>query len=41
MKLEKTELSQLGSCKKLTISKEETIILDGSGERADLEDRMQ
>ena len=36
MKLDKTELSQLGSCKKVTISKEDTILLHGAGTQADL-----
>eukprot|EP01026_Neomeris_dumetosa_P072829 TRINITY_DN74349_c0_g1_i5.p1 TRINITY_DN74349_c0_g1~~TRINITY_DN74349_c0_g1_i5.p1 ORF type:complete len:451 (+),score=112.24 TRINITY_DN74349_c0_g1_i5:116-1354(+) len=38
-KLEKAELSQLGSAKKITISKDDTIILDGSGEREKIEER--
>ena len=31
----------LGTCKKLTISKDDTIMLDGSGEKADIEERCE
>jgi chaperonin GroEL len=39
MKLENVDLSMLGSAKKVKISKEDTIIVDGSGTTADIETR--
>ena len=39
MKLETADLSALGSAKKVTISKDETIILDGAGEKDAIEER--
>merc|ERR1719262_1209288 len=38
-KLEDMEVSQLGSAKTVTITKDETIILDGAGEKSLLEER--
>ena len=38
-KLEECDLSMLGSAKKLTVSKDDTIILDGGGEKAAIEER--
>ncbi len=35
-KLEKVELDMLGSCKKVTITKDDTILLHGSGDKADI-----
>jgi chaperonin GroEL len=40
-KLEKTELSQLGSVKKVTVTKDDTIMLHGGGEGACLGCRVQ
>jgi len=40
LSLEKTELDDLGSAKKVTISKENTIIVDGAGKAAEIEDRV-
>jgi len=39
MKLETTTEEHLGSCKKITVTKDSTLILDGSGDKAVLEDR--
>ncbi|HJK87508.1 MAG TPA: chaperonin GroEL [Candidatus Megaira endosymbiont of Hartmannula sinica] len=39
MKLENIDLSMLGSCKKITISKETTVIVDGSGSKANIDNR--
>ena len=39
LKLEQATLDHLGSCKKCTVSKDDTIVLDGGGERADVEAR--
>ncbi|KAF8392083.1 hypothetical protein HHK36_022424 [Tetracentron sinense] len=39
MNLEKVELDMLGSCKKVTISKDDTVILDGAGDRKAIEER--
>nr|ANM86789.1 Cpn60 [Stygiella incarcerata] len=41
MTLEKVDKSMLGSCKKVTISKEDTIILDGAGEKSDINERCE
>jgi chaperonin GroEL len=41
MKLETAEMSVLGTAKKVTISKDETIILDGAGEKAAIEERCE
>jgi len=39
MKLETADMSCLGTCKKLTISKDDTILLDGAGEKSSIEER--
>jgi len=39
MKLDKVDLSMLGSAKKVRISKEDTIIVDGAGSKVDMEAR--
>ena len=39
MKLETAEFDVLGTCKKITISKDDTIMLDGAGEKASIEER--
>jgi chaperonin GroEL len=41
LKLEDATLDMLGTCKKITISKDDTIILDGAGSRADIEERCE
>mmetsp|Transcript_61651 Transcript_61651/g.113555 ORF Transcript_61651/g.113555 Transcript_61651/m.113555 type:complete len:650 (+) Transcript_61651:86-2035(+) len=41
VKLEDIEMSQLGSAKKITITKDETVILDGLGDKASIEERCQ
>jgi chaperonin GroEL len=40
MSLETVELSHLGTCKKVSIDKENTIIVDGAGEQADVDARV-
>ncbi|KAL0918339.1 hypothetical protein M5K25_010343 [Dendrobium thyrsiflorum] len=39
MNLEKVELEMLGSCKRVTVSKDDTVILDGSGDKNAIEER--
>ncbi|KAG6428221.1 hypothetical protein SASPL_112472 [Salvia splendens] len=41
MNLDDVELDMLGSCKKVTISKDDTVILDGSGEKKSIEERCE
>ncbi|KAL6532231.1 Chaperonin cpn60, mitochondrial [Orobanche gracilis] len=41
MKLDDVELDMLGSCKKVTISKDDTVILDGAGEKKSIEERCE
>lgn len=41
MKLEKVQIEMLGSAKKVTISKDDTIILDGGGDKKGLEERCE
>lgn len=41
MKIEDMTLDHLGSAKKITITKDDTIILDGSGSKKDVEDRCE
>lgn len=41
MKLEDMTLEQLGTAKKITITKDDTIILDGAGEKKDIADRCE
>ena len=40
LSLEKTSLDDLGSAKKITITKENTTIIDGAGKAKDIEDRV-
>ena len=40
-KLESVELSHLGQAKKVTISKDDTILLDGAGDKAGIEERCE
>ena len=40
LSLEKASLDDLGSAKKITVSKEETTIIDGAGEHSDIEARV-
>ncbi|MED6186973.1 hypothetical protein PIB30_071958 [Stylosanthes scabra] len=39
MNLEKVHLEMLGTCKKVTISKDDTVILDGAGDKKTIEER--
>lgn len=39
MKLEEVSIEQLGCAKKVTVSKDDTIILDGMGSKEDIEER--
>ncbi|KAJ6812192.1 chaperonin CPN60-2, mitochondrial [Iris pallida] len=39
MNLEKVEFDMLGTCKKVTISKDDTVILDGAGDKKAIEER--
>ena len=39
LKLENATLEQLGSCRRLTVSKEDSIVLDGDGDKAAIEER--
>ncbi|XP_050218344.1 chaperonin CPN60-2, mitochondrial [Mercurialis annua] len=41
LNLEKVDLDMLGSCKKVTVSKDDTVILDGAGEKKDIEERCE
>ncbi|CAM6103464.1 unnamed protein product [Calypogeia fissa] len=41
LKLEKIQLNMLGAAKKVTVSKDETIILDGGGDKTLLEERIE
>ncbi|XP_077227582.1 chaperonin CPN60-2, mitochondrial [Tasmannia lanceolata] len=41
MNLEKVELDMLGTCKKVTISKDDTVILDGAGDKKAIEERCE
>ncbi|CAL9098607.1 unnamed protein product [Musa textilis] len=41
MNLEKVEFDMLGTCKKVSISKEDTVILDGAGDKKALEERCE
>ncbi|KAK3029536.1 hypothetical protein RJ639_038495 [Escallonia herrerae] len=41
MSLETVELDMLGSCKKVTISKDDTVVLDGAGEKKAIEERCE
>ncbi|CAL0316779.1 unnamed protein product [Lupinus luteus] len=41
MNLEKVDLNMLGTCKKITISKDDTVILDGAGDKKAIEERAE
>jgi chaperonin GroEL len=41
MKLEKVTPDMLGSAKKATVSKDDTIILDGGGDKKAIEERCE
>mmetsp|Transcript_7222 Transcript_7222/g.10109 ORF Transcript_7222/g.10109 Transcript_7222/m.10109 type:complete len:578 (-) Transcript_7222:171-1904(-) len=41
LKLENVTMDMLGSAKKVTVSKDDTIVLDGAGEKADIEERVE
>ncbi|KAJ3682425.1 hypothetical protein LUZ60_014998 [Juncus effusus] len=41
MNLEKVELTMFGSCKKVTVSKDDTVILDGFGDKKSIEERCE
>ncbi|AES61894.1 putative chaperonin Cpn60/TCP-1 family, groEL-like apical domain, groEL-like equatorial [Medicago truncatula] len=41
MNLEKVDLEMFGSCKKITISKDDTVILDGAGDKKSIEERCE
>ena len=40
-KLEQVDVSMLGTAKKVTVSKDDTIILDGAGEKTAIEERCE
>ncbi|XP_038722396.1 chaperonin CPN60-2, mitochondrial [Tripterygium wilfordii] len=41
MNLEKVDLDMLGSCKKVTVSKDDTVVLDGAGDKKAIEERCE
>lgn len=41
MKLEEVQPQHLGKCKKVTITKNDTIVLDGAGDKSDIEERCE
>ncbi|KAK9931340.1 hypothetical protein M0R45_018616 [Rubus argutus] len=41
LNLEKVDLDMLGTCKKVTVSKDDTVILDGAGDKKALEERCE
>ncbi|KAG4983799.1 hypothetical protein AAZX31_10G182700 [Glycine max] len=41
LNLEKVDLEVFGSCKKITISKDDTVILDGAGDKKAIEERSE
>ncbi|CAE5970249.1 unnamed protein product [Arabidopsis arenosa] len=41
MNLEKVDLGMLGTCKKVTVSKDDTVILDGAGDKKGIEERCE
>ncbi|OIT34961.1 PREDICTED: chaperonin CPN60-2, mitochondrial-like [Nicotiana attenuata] len=41
LNLENVELDMLGKCKKVTISKDDTVVLDGAGEKKAIEERCE
>lgn len=38
--LEKSDMSVMGRCKNITVTKDDTIIMNGHGDKANLEDRV-
>ncbi|KAF5197306.1 60 kDa chaperonin [Thalictrum thalictroides] len=41
MNLEKVDLDMLGTCKKVTVSKDDTVVLNGAGEKKAIEERCE
>ncbi|KAJ9555645.1 hypothetical protein OSB04_010259 [Centaurea solstitialis] len=41
MNLDNVELEMLGSCKKVTVSKDDTVVLDGAGDKKSIEERCE
>ncbi|KAJ6341285.1 hypothetical protein OIU78_009456 [Salix suchowensis] len=41
LNLENVDLDMLGSCKKVTVSKDDTVILDGAGDKKSIEERCE
>jgi chaperonin GroL len=41
MKLEEVQPHHLGRCKKITVSKNDTVVLDGAGEKSSIEERCE
>jgi len=41
MKLEETEMHHLGSCKKLSVTKNDTVVLDGAGDKDGITERCE
>ncbi|PWA23981.1 Chaperonin Cpn60 [Artemisia annua] len=41
MNLEKVGVEMLGTCKKVTVSKDDTVVLDGSGDKKSIEERCE
>ncbi len=41
LKLDTTEIEDLGRCKKVVITKDDTTIIDGAGKKADIENRVE
>ncbi|KAF3457508.1 hypothetical protein FNV43_RR02166 [Rhamnella rubrinervis] len=41
LNLEKVDLDMLGTCKKVTISKDDTVVLDGAGDKKAIEERCE
>lgn len=41
IKLEEASIEMLGSCKKVTVTKDDSVLLDGSGGRAEIEERCE
>lgn len=41
MNLEKVDFEMFGSCKKITVSKDDTVILDGAGDKKAIEERCE
>ncbi|KAL0699453.1 hypothetical protein Bca4012_055575 [Brassica carinata] len=41
MNLEKVDMGMLGTCKRVTVSKDDTVILDGAGDKTAIEERCE